>query len=142
MPTGLDQIAQTLREVFPVRENLVELCLADAELASAAPDGRVTFRMVVWDKAENGDLTIRDVKEQELFLFDPALIVGDVPVLAYLRGWSMALRQVLAGTKVPFETLMPHDFLDVGVLKLRKATTPEDYRNAFLAKGRLGKYLG
>ena len=36
---------------------------------------------------------------------------------------------------------MPHDLSDGGVLKLRRANTPEDYRDALLAKSRLGKWL-
>ena len=36
---------------------------------------------------------------------------------------------------------MPHDLSDGGVLKRRRANTPEDYRDALLAKSRLGKWL-
>jgi hypothetical protein len=137
MATGLDQIAATLGEVFPVRENQVELAFVESTSA-----GKVTFRLILWDKAPGGELSIRDIKEQELYLYDPAYLTGDVPILSYLRGWSLALREVFQRAPMStFETLMPHDLSDGGVLKLRKATTPEDYRKAFLVKSRLGKFL-
>lgn len=143
MATSLADIAATLLASFPVRGEQVSLELVmDPDTKTASPEGRVTFRLVIWDKQDNGDLSIRDIKEQDLYLYDPALLVGDVPVLAYLKGWALALGEVFQrGSTSMFETLMPHDLADVKALKLRKAKTPEDYRDAFLAKSRLGKYL-
>ena len=70
------------------------------------------------------------------------MLAGDIPIVAYLRGWGLALRELFTKAAPSiFDTLMPHDLSDGGVLKLRRANTPEDYRDALLAKSRLGKWL-
>jgi hypothetical protein len=141
MATSLDQVAATLREAFPVREGLYAYELANTEQPVRA-DGVITVRMIVWELGADGTQMIRDIKEQELFVFDPALLTGDVPVLELLRGWADAVREVFRNPKPDvIETLMPHDLAPGDAIRLRKPTTAAEYRDAILAKSRLGQFL-
>ena len=140
MATSLDQIAAVLREVFPVREGTFAYELANPEQPVRA-DGVITIRFIVWDQ-QGETMSIRDVKEQELFVFDPALLQGDTPVLELLRGWADAVREVFARAKPEkLDYLMPHDLAPGDAIRLRRATTAAEYRDAMLKKSRLGKFL-
>lgn len=140
MATSRDQVAAVLREVFPLRERTFSYELADTEQPMTA-DGRITVRLMVWDELD-GKMSIRDVKEQELFVFDLAMLEGDTPILELLRGWAEALREVFAkADPKKIEWCMPHDLGPGDAIRLRRATTAAEYRDALLKKSRLGKFL-
>lgn len=140
MATTLDALGKTLRDAFPVSEGLYGYEVVNPESPVGA-DGRITVRLLVWEET-GGQRSIRDIKEQELFLLDPGYLSGDVPLHEFLRGWADAIREVFRNPKPGVvDTLMPHDFLDDAVLKLRRAKTAADYKAAFLAKSRLGRWL-
>jgi hypothetical protein len=64
-----------------------------------------------------------------------------VPLLEVVRGWAEAIREVFRNPKAGVvDTLMPHDFT-ASVLQLRRAQTAADYKTAYLAKSRLGRWL-
>ena len=136
MATSRDQITAVLQECFPVSEGNFSY-----DFVSYAND-RVTVRLIVYEES-NGQKSIRDIKEQELFLFDPVMLEGDTPILELLRGWSQALREVFTKVKDPkkLEWLMPHDLGPGDAIRLRKANSAADYREAMLKKSRLGKFL-
>jgi hypothetical protein len=135
MATSRDQILAVFQECFPVSEALFSYEFVGYD------QGRATVRLVVWDEVD-GNRSIRDIKEQELFLFDPALPEGDTPILEFVRGWSEALREVFANASLKdVEWLMPHDLGPGDAVMLRRATTAADYRAAMLKKSRLGKFL-
>ena len=94
-------------------------------------------RLFIWEDA-NGTLSIRDIKEQDLYVDLPDDCTFERLVM-YLRGMEMAMQDVLASPQI--ETLMPHDLVDWSALKLRKAETAEDFDKALRMKSRLGKYL-
>lgn len=136
MATSRDQIQAVFEECFPVSEGNFSY-----DFVQYVND-RVTVRLIVYEE-QNGQRSIRDIKEQELFLFDPAMLEGDTPILEFIRGWSEALREVFAKAKDPkkLEWLMPHDLAPGDAIRLRKANTAAEYREAILKKGRLGKFL-
>jgi hypothetical protein len=100
---------------------------------------RVVLRLVITDE----DGSIRDIKEQIVVMVPAA--AGEVPearLEAHFRGWRAAVQRVLDGA--PFSTievLMPHDLTAPKVLALKKAKTADDFRDAFLARSRLGRFL-
>jgi hypothetical protein len=139
MATSADQIAATLREVLPVSEGLYSYDLASADRVA---EGMVTVRLIVCEEGADGARSIRDIKEQDLFVFDPGMLAGDVPILEMLRGWAEALREVFRNPKPGVvDTLMPHDLAPGDVIRLRRPTTAAEYRDALLAKSRLGQFL-
>jgi hypothetical protein len=102
---------------------------------------RVALRLIVCDLDESGAQTIRDIKEQ-LVCFVPKKRRDepDARIVAYAEGWCDALREVFASKEATtmVETLMPHDLVDWKVLNLARPATREAFREALLAKSRLG----
>jgi hypothetical protein len=134
------ELHEALKRIFPVRgvrtaEALhVELALAD----DAQPFGEngLTIRLIVSDLGEGGALTIRDIKEQDVFFPD----VEDARAIAFFEGWARVAARVLAEcSKVDW--LMPHDALPTDALKLVRAKTADDFEQALKAKSRLGRLL-
>ena len=138
MATTRDALNATLREVFPVREGPYSLELVNDEPLDSA--GKLVVRLIVWEVAASGERSIRDIKEQELYFVDQSWLDSDVPLLEWVRGWGEAVREVFAHPKPNLEWLMPHDLGPGDTLKLRRANTAADYKEAMLKKSRLGKY--
>jgi hypothetical protein len=139
----LARFCELLRDTFPARSELASLEFVDAALR----DERaviVTIRLVGWDRGEDGTLSIRDVKEQDVF-------VGEVEVLAHpllgacVTGSIMALDQLFAQDDLTWvETVMPADLLHPfgALLRLKRPRTAEDFGEALLAsRQRLGQFL-
>ena len=141
----IERAKAVLEELFPVRGPVVSLERGEAaydmkDWVDATAGLRVVLRLIVLD-AEGG--SIRDIKEQMVSIVPPQ--AGEVPderLEAYLRGWLAAVHEVLSKASVSsLETLMPHDLTSPKVLALKKAKTSDDFRDALLARSRLGKLI-
>lgn len=139
----LDSFAELLRETFPARSELVSLEFVAAALRE---DGAVivTIRLVVWERAEDGTLTICVVKEQELLACDVDEL-GDLRLPACVAGSQLALEQLFAQDDLDWvEICMPSDLLRPysELLRLKRPRTAEDFAEALLAsRQRLGRFL-
>jgi len=71
--------------------------LANAE-TPMTPDGRLTVRFIVYDEVD-GKRAIATSRRQDLFLFDPALLEGDTPILEFIRGWGESASRSLHAWK-------------------------------------------
>ena len=98
----------------------------------------MVVRLVVWDVGPDGAQSIRDIKEQDVYLGMPLECTLD-RLAIYLAALERVLADVLETPQL--ETLMPHDILDLSALKLARASSVEDFEKALRAKSRLGKYL-
>jgi hypothetical protein len=135
-------LSALLQELFPVEIGYRGLFFTGEGGVEERPTGDLcaTFQLVVFEPSESGapgGRSIRDVKEQQLFLVPAPVRDDPARVSAYLRGWAAALREVLDGAQV-FELLMPSDLLQVDVLRLQRARTEEDFCRALLQRSRLG----
>lgn len=84
------------------------------------------------------DGSIRDIKEQQVYMV-PASRFGEMDrVVAWLDGWVAALPRHVAKLS-EIETLMPYDFVDSGVLDLKKPRTAEDFEAAFVRRWKLSE---
>lgn len=105
----------------------------------------VTLRLIRYDIVERDgaeEMTVRDIKEQEISLVPLAHRDEPERVRAYLEGWAAAVSEVLAGwSDAQAERTMPYDLVNGRVLKLARAETAEDFKRALLMKSRLGKLL-
>lgn len=141
-----------LGDLFPVRGPLFELALvedAEGRLLSRRRDPSsgcvwVTARTIVYE-ADQEQLTIRDVREQEVALLPAAVIEDDAALVAqFLTGMAAALTEVLARAPIEkLEELMPHELLGpcTSALWLKRATTAADFHKAILKRSRLGHLL-
>lgn len=156
-------LARLFSAVFPIRSEQVSLELVSESVDESTGEvsggtcedsqgyWRATLRLIVWEH-EGGGLQIRDIKEQQIVWLYPELR-EDPRVPAYIAGWAAAVQYVfdrhseLAAAGDPrggaqIDVSMPHDFFDVGVLKLRRPQTEGDFTDALLSsKKRLGKLL-
>jgi hypothetical protein len=133
-----EELQDIFMSEFPLKAKNDRASLEFVELSDR--DGGeygAVVRLIIWEDA-NGTLSIRDVKEQDIYVDLPEDCTFERLVM-YLRGMEMAMQDVLASPQI--ETLMPHDLLDWSALKLRKAETVEDFDKALRMKSRLGKYL-
>lgn len=137
-----DEIAALFAAKLPIggSELGVELVLAGED--SVVEDGdnyRVTLRLIVWDKTPDGERSIRDIKEQEIW----AGRLGDQSaerMTAFLEGWDAAFQAVVrAGAEM--ECFMPHDLSHFGVFELKTVHLAEEFEQALLARKRLGRCL-
>lgn len=125
---------------FPIGSELVKLEVVAGEDEDDGRDEPAAFaviRLIIWDQRD-GLLSIRDVKEQQVFMGWPVLFEDGERVAAFFA----ALGEVIA--EIPLEeveTLMPHDLMCADALKLKRATTREDFAAALRAKSRLGQFL-
>lgn len=139
----LDSFAELLRETFPARSELASLEF----VAVALRDDRAviaTIRLVVWERADDGTLAIRDVKEQEMLVCTVDEL-DDLRLPACVAGSQLALEHVLAQDDLEWiETCLPSDLLRPysELLRLKRPRTAEDYAEALLAsRQRLGRFL-
>lgn len=100
---------------------------------------RLTLRLLIWDSYE-GEVTIRNIKEQQDFIAAPLLQDPD-RAQRFLRAWAEVLSRVFENRAVDFELFVPSDLIFPNVLKLKRAQTQEQLAAALAVKSRLGKYL-
>ena len=142
----VERVKALLENLFPARGTIVSLergspwaDMPDWVTYDATHGVRVILRLIIFD-AEGG--AIRDIKEQQVSMIPAA--AGDLPmerVEAYFRGWVDAVAHVFSTAPSMIDTLMPHDLTAPKVLALKKCKTAEDFRDAFLVRSRLGRFL-
>ncbi len=156
--------AAAFAELFPISSDTFSLELVPETVneetgevngGTAEHDGawRATIRTVTWD-IEGGQRSIRDVKEQDVFL-GFADTFDDPRLPAYLEGWAAALRFIFtrhaelsaegalpARVREAFEQSMPSDFVCPDLLALRRPQSADDFTEALLSsKKRLGRFV-
>jgi len=140
--SNLDLLDKAFRDHFPATaEN--ELASIDYVSVSQRDGGSygVVIRLIGWElNADAGVKSIRDVKEQEIYLGLPGL---DLATIGRMRELLAAMVRVLekALTHAEVESLMPHDLVDFGPLKLARSKTVDDFVKAYSVPSRLGRYL-
>ncbi len=137
-------VLEIFREAFPAGSDRVRLELVEA----AVQDERslvLTVRLVVWDANEDGSLSIRDVKEQQIWGGAIAELASAPRLAECVEGWRMAVEQVFSQDDLEFaDTLMPADLLPnfTLLLALKRPRTADDFAEALLtSKQRLGRFL-
>jgi hypothetical protein len=135
----LGRLEEVCREVFPLKAENDLGSLDFVGFTLVGPSLRIVLRLVVWEEdPATGTRSIRDVKEQEVY-FGALASHDPARTRALLEGMQAVLARVLATPQV--ETLMPHDLFRGDVLKLKTATTADDFARALSARSRLGKLL-
>jgi hypothetical protein len=137
---NLDLLERAFQSHFPAKaeNDRAEVCYVEATARDGGGYG-VVFRLIIWD-VQGETMSIRDVKEQEIYLDLPGL---DLATLGRMHELNAALVRVLAKalTHAEVDTLMPHDLVNFSVLKLAKVQTENDFVKALSAPSRLGRYL-
>ena len=105
---------------------------------SDAPAAIAVVRLIVWE-TRDGTESIRDIKEQELYMGWPVFYDDEERIEAFFAALGGVIAEI--GLEA-VECLMPHDLMRTDVLKLKRARTREDFDAALRAKSRLGKFLG
>ena len=100
---------------------------------------RHAVRLVTWD-LEGDELTIRDVKEQEVSLIRAEYRAEGARLAAALEGWARAVEPLLNSAR-RVDRLMPSDLVSLDVLALARPHTPDQFAEAYTAKSRLGRWL-
>jgi hypothetical protein len=92
----------------------------------------MTLRLICFEND-----SISDIKEQSIG-------IGQIPsqhTEMYLRGYGQALAEIFKTlTLAEAYKMMPEEFYPAP-FELKRAKTSDDYRDGFLAKSRLGKFL-
>ena len=129
-----------VRAGFPIRasNDLASLEFVEITERERRGDFGVVVRLIVWEPSTDDKLSIRDVKEQDVFL-DMPIECTLARLGIYLAALQTVLADVLASKHV--ELLMPHELLDFSALKLVRAQTADDFAKALRMKSRLGTYL-
>jgi hypothetical protein len=100
------------------------------------------FRLVVWDVDEaSGQQSIRDIKEQQVYLVDSSHRDEPERVRAFVEAWASIMPDVLARLGSDVDCLMPHDLINFSPLALSRAETVDDFRRALLVKSRYGRFF-
>ncbi len=127
-----------LSEAFPAKAERASLEYVETVTRPTGGFG-VVVRLIVWDSSDDGaTLSIRDVKEQEVW-FDPHGSSVE-RLAAYATAFIHVASCALANVET-VELLMPHDLFISNVLKLARAEAYLDFVKALSVKSRLGKYL-
>lgn len=136
-------VQQLLRDAFPVRSDRVSLELVDLNLHDEDSLTAVV-RLFVWELDGDGNASIRDAKEQEVYLGTTSEL-DDPRLPDCIAGWVLALEHLFAQDDHDWvDTLMPHDLMPplVGLLELKRPRDAEDFADALLgSKQRLGRWL-
>jgi hypothetical protein len=134
--TEREQIHTAFSELFPVKSESGCASLEYVTLTDEPRGFAVVLRLVVWDvNEETGVQSIRDIKEQQIYLGSPKLQY----FVPFMNALAKVVSRVLSSPMI--ETMMPHDLVNFGVLKLANATTEADFVKALSVKSRLGKLL-
>lgn len=145
------QILSCLEELFPIKAHPKSLAEATIEvelgwvaqhqscalLKSDAQQQAVCLclQLVVWERPIR---QVRDIKEQEVIV---ARIPEGMPFerfASFMRGWAMALAELMSQDAHTFEALMPSELICPDALLLIKPKDEQDFKAACLTKSRLG----
>ena len=135
-----DEIDQAFKDTFPARSPTSSIEYVSLEQRNDEEFG-VVMRLIVWDVNEaSGTRSIRDVKEQEIYMKLDALDQASLGrFVEMLRAMVDVLSRALAHSSV--EYLMPHDLIDFGPIRLSRSHTKDDFVRAYSQRSRLGRYL-
>lgn len=133
---------------FPIAAGLVQLEVVTDTGGFAGGDGgddvprAVAVVRLIISEERDGLRSVRDIKEQQIYMGWPVLYDDADRVAAFFAALGDVLGEIAeaGGTEV-FECLMPHDLLDAGALKLKRARSRDDFSAALRAKSRLGRYI-
>ena len=136
-------VPQLIRDAFPVGSDRVSLELVDVEIQPAG-GMTATVRLVIWD-VDGETRSIRDIREQQIWLGDAAILAADPRTPVAIQGWRLAIEHLFAQDDLGWvDCLMPHELMPrlVDLLALKRPRDAEDFADALLAsKQRLGRWL-
>lgn len=136
----MNHIIEILAALFPIATPDAELRLFPTEEGGDSRPHNALVHLVLFDRDDDGWGDIRDVKEQALALV-PEEHQNHPRLEELLLGWAVAVEDVLSRCTC-VETLMPGDFApDASLFALKRARTAEDYRQACMTRGRLGRWV-
>ncbi len=107
-------------------------------------DGKVIFtvRSILWEERDGGELSIRDVKEQECFLGDADDFDDEARNAAAAAAFDVVFAEVsLALSDDDRDASMPADFVPRDLLSLGNCETRQQFEKALRTKKRLGRFL-
>lgn len=137
-------IGARIAQHFPIGNDLIRLeVVVDGDVPapdSSGPASCAVFRLIIWEERD-GMLSIRDVKEQQVYMGWPVLYDDAERVAAFFEAYGEVFAEVADRGVEVVERLMPHDLINADALKLKRAHTREDFAAALRAKRRLGRYL-
>lgn len=142
-----DDLAAWLAERFPLQGGAVHLELAaDDEGRSVYENEKgslvVVLRLLVWDLDAAGERqSIRDIKEQHVYLVGPDTRDEPERVRVFVEAWASIMPEVLAALGDASDYVMPHELVNFSPLGLARAETFDDFRRALLVKSRYGHLL-
>jgi hypothetical protein len=96
---------------------------------------RVTMQLLSFEGGQ-----VRDIKEQDCFLGPLSRLPDAARMSAFVEGWRQAVEATFQkGGRAVAERNMPINLFHIDALNLKKATTAEDFKEALLARSRMGK---
>lgn len=135
-------ISERIARFFPLGRGAVQLEVvagATGEYARGdAPVAISVVRMITWEAADDGTRSIRDIKEQELYMGWPVFYEDIDRIEAFFAALGDVLTEIPLDAAAP---MMPHELMCTDALKLKRAHTREDFAAALRAKSRLGPLL-
>jgi hypothetical protein len=140
-------LAAWLEERFPLRGGRVSIELvADDQDRLVYENEKGTLvailRLINWDVDAAGERqTVRDIKEQHVYLLGPDARDEPERVRVFVEAWTSIMPEVLAALDEAGDYLMPHELVDFSPLGLARAETFDDFRRALLVKSRYGRFL-
>lgn len=133
----LDALREWMKECWPAKAKNAELSLLRVDRRGLEYLG--TFHLIVYD-GEGETRSIRDIKEQELFLFEEGLAQPIERLRAFFRAHVRVIEEILA-TRADIDTMMPYDLYNGAPLKLARAVSEEDFERALRVRSRFGALL-
>ena len=95
------------------------------------------LQLIVWDRQPR---SIRDIKEQEVLIATIPEGMRFDRVADFIKGWALALEEVMSLGSDMFDTLMPCELVCPDALWLLKPKNEQDFKEACLTKNRLGRW--
>ena len=143
VPITAPELERALQPFREISGSHCHLALPVSGPAVVEQDGalHVVLQLIVYEDFD-GELQIRDIKEQRV-RFVPAVARDDPErVLAWVQGWAAAVGEVLSSAPPGrLDGCLPRQLVDLGPLKLARTETAEQFRAALLKKSRLGRWL-
>ena len=139
-------IAERIRDCFPLGAEPFTLEIVEGAtgrwIRGTEPAAVATIRSIAWDvDLSTGNMSIRDIKEQEVNMGWPVYFEDMQRVAAYFSALSAILTELGKHHPDEIDSLMPADLMHPEVLTLRRANTVADFDAALRVKSRLGLLL-
>jgi hypothetical protein len=141
-PSGaldLETLQGMLQQAFPPGGAPVQQALLTVESVTAPSEPgdpvRVTLRLISFEDGQ-----IHTVKEQECYLGPLSRLPDAARMSTFVEGWRQAVEVTFQkGGRAVAERNMPINLFHIDALNLKKATTVQDFKEALLARSRMGK---